>query len=47
MSQIWCALYHVVDKSILDISHPIYVVKEKLNNDATEPAHMQGPNPID
>ncbi|HEU4824786.1 MAG TPA: hypothetical protein VFS97_15295 [Nitrososphaeraceae archaeon] len=47
MSQIWVALHHVIDKSILDTSHPIYVVKERLNNEATEPAHIQRPNPIE
>ena len=42
MSQFWCALHHVIDKSILDTSHPFYVVKEKLNNDKTTgPAYMQ------
>jgi hypothetical protein len=35
----------LLDMSVLDISHAIYVVEEKLDNDATEPAHIQEHNP--
>lgn len=48
LSQFWCALHHVIDKSILDTSHPpIYVGKERLNNETTGPAYMQGPYPTE
>jgi hypothetical protein len=47
MSQFWCAFHHVIGKSILDTSHPFYVVNEKLNNETTGPAYMQGPNPTE
>lgn len=47
MSQIRRALRHVMDKSIMNISHPVYVVEGKLHNEATESANMQEPNPIE